>query len=139
MSLAMVNRRSVLFVIVCLGLAAPDVASADEDTRVTRITHFEDASSDRSPTVTAVPQYPELARRDRIEGEATVCYKIDKNGKIINPSVRKSSHKMFAKPSLKAIKQSSYEAIRPDQEISKVKTCRTFRFLLNPVAIEEIE
>lgn len=120
-------------------MAAPDVASADNDTRVTRITHFEDSSSDRLPSVTAVPQFPKVARRDRIEGEATVCYKIDKNGKITNPSVRKSSHRMFAKPSLKAIRQSSYEPVGPDDEVSKVKTCRTFRFLLNPVAIEEIE
>jgi TonB family protein len=101
--------------------------------------HFEDASSDRQPTLTAVPQYPKLARRDRIEGEATVCYKIDKKGRIVNPSIRSSSHKMFAKPSLKAIRQSSYEAIRPNQELSKIKTCRTFRFLLTPVAIEEID
>ena len=139
MSPAMLNLRSVLFVIVCLGLALPGAASADEDTRVTRILHFEDSSSDRQPTLTAVPQYPKLARRDRIEGEATICYKIDKNGRIKNPSVRSSSHKMFAKPSLKAIKQSSYEAIRPDQQVSKVKTCRTFRFLLTPVAIEEVD
>ena len=125
--------------IVCLGLAMPDTASTNEDTRVTRIMHFEDASSDRQPTVTAVPQYPKVARRDRIEGEATVCYKIDKNGRIKNPSVRSSSNKMFAKPSLKAIKQSSYEAILPNQAVSKVKTCRTFRFLLTPVAIEEID
>ena len=117
----------------------PGAASADENTRVTRIMHFEDASSDRQPTVTAVPQYPKLARRDRIEGEATVCYKIDKKGRIKNPSVRSSSHKMFAKPSLKAIKQSSYEAIRPDQVVSKVKACRTYRFLLTPVAIEEVD
>ena len=135
----MAARRSVLFIIACLGLAAPDAASADNDTRVTRITHFEDASSDRAPTVTAVPQYPKSARRDRIEGEATVCYKIDKKGRIINASVRRSSHRMFAKPSLKAIRQSSYEPLRPGQEMSSVKTCRTFRFLLNPVAIEEIE
>ena len=124
---------------VCLLLVAPCVASSDNDTRVTRITHFEDASSDRAPTVTAVPQYPKDARRDRVEGEATVCYKIDKKGRIISPSVRKSSHRMFAKPSLKAIKQSSYEPLGPDKEVSKVKTCRTYRFLLNPVAIEEVE
>ncbi len=139
MSPARLNLRSVLFVIVCLGLALPGAASADEDTRVTRILHFEDSSSDRQPTVTAVPQYPKAARRDRLEGEATICYKIDKNGRIKNPSVRSSSHKMFAKPSLKAIKQSSYEAILPNQVVSKVKTCRTFRFLLTPVAIEEID
>lgn len=139
MSLAITARRSIIIGVACLGLAAPDVASADDDTRVTHITHFEDSSSERSPTVTAVPQYPKSARRDRIEGEATVCYKIDKNGRIINASVRRSSARMFEKPSLKAIRQSSYEALGPGQEVSSVKTCRTFRFLLNPVAIEEIE
>ena len=139
MSPANTHRRPALFITVCLGLMLPGVASADNDTRVTRITHFEDASTDRAPTVTAVPQYPKLARRDRIEGEATVCYKIDKKGRIINASVRRSSHRMFAKTSLKAIRQSSYEALAPDKELSKVKTCRTYRFLLNPVAIEEIE
>ena len=129
----------MLTVTASLLLVASNVASSDNNTRVTRITHFEDASSDRAPTVTAVPQYPKNARRDRIEGEATVCYKIDNKGRIINPSVRKSSHRMFAKPSLKAIKQSSYEPLGPDKEVSKVKTCRTYRFLLNPVAIEEVE
>ncbi len=139
MSPANAARRSVLYVIACLGLTASDVASADSDTLVTRITHFEDSNTDRAPSITAVPQYPKTARRDRIEGETTVCYKIDKKGRIINPSVRHSSHKMFAKPSLKAIRHSSYEPLRPDQEMSIVKTCRTYRFLLNPVAIEEIE
>jgi TonB family protein len=139
MRLAITALGSMIISTACLGLAAPNVASADNDTRVTRITHFEDSSSDRNPTVTAVPQYPKLARRDRIEGEATVCYKIDEKGRVVNPSVRRSSHRIFAKPALKAIRQSSYEPLGPDQEVSKVKTCRTFRFLLNPVAIEEID
>ena len=139
MNPAITARRSALVITACLGLAAPDVASADDDTHVTRITHFEDSSSDRHPSLTTVPQYPMIARRDRIEGEATICYKIDKKGRIINPSVRSSSHKMFAKPSLKAIRQSSYEPLRPDQKLAVIKTCRTFRFLLNPVAIEEID
>lgn len=139
MSTAVIARRPVLFITAWLGLASPEVASADTDTRITHITHFEDSSTDRAPILTAVPQYPEVARRDRIEGEATVCYMIDKKGRILNPSVRHSSHKVFAKPSLKAIRQSSYEPLAPDKELSKVKTCRTFRFLLNPVAIEEFE
>lgn len=139
MSLAITARRLIIITVACFGLAASDAASADNTARVTRIMHFEDSSSDRAPSVTAVPQYPKSARRDRIEGEATVCYIIDKKGRIINASVRRSSHKMFAKPSLKAIRQSSYEALGPGEEVSSVKTCRTFRFLLNPVAIEEIE
>jgi len=130
---------TVLFAMICIGLVGPGVASSDNDTRVTRITHFEDSTSDRIPTVTAVPQYPEKARRDRIEGEATVCYFVDSKGRIKNAAIRRSSHKMFAKPSMKAIKQSSYEPLRPNQKMSNVKTCRTYRFLLNPVAIEELE
>lgn len=123
----------------CLALTATAAVIADDTARITHITHVEDSSSDRQPSVTAVPQYPELARRDRIEGEATVCYTIDKKGRIQKPAVRRSSHKIFAKPALKAIKQSSYEPLRPDRTLSFVKTCRTFRFLLNPVAIEELE
>ena len=124
---------------ICLAVVSSAIVLADDSTRVTRITHMEDASSDRMPSVTAVPQYPEIARRDRIEGEATVCYTIDARGRIRRPTVRRSSHKMFAKQSLKAIKKSSYEPLRSNQEAAVVKTCRTFRFLLKPVAIEEIE
>ena len=131
--------KTALLALVWLSVAVAGVAWSDGDTRVTRIMHFEDSTSDRIPSVTAVPQYPATARRDRLEGEATVCYFIDSKGRIRSPSVRRSSHRMFSKPSLKAIKQSSYEPLRPDQELSSVKTCRTYRFLLNPVAIEEIE
>ena len=123
----------------CLAMASSAIVLADDSTRVTRITHMEDSSSDRMPSVTAVPQYPETARRDRIEGEATVCYTIDADGRIRRPVVRRSSHKMFVKPALKAIKQSSYEPLRSKQESAVTRTCRTFRFLLKPVAIEEIE
>jgi len=123
----------------CLAVASSAIVLADDSTRITRITHMEDSSSDRMPSVTAVPQYPEIARRDRIEGEATVCYTIDADGRIRRPAVRRSSHKMFAKPALKAIKKSSYEPLQSNQEATVARTCRTFRFLLKPVAIEEIE
>ncbi len=116
MSLASNAGQAALAVAVCLVLAVVGAALADNTTHITRITHVEDASSDRMPWITAVPQYPKLARRERIEGEATICYTIDTKGRIRRPSVRRSSHKMFAKPSLKAIKQSSYEPLRPDQK-----------------------
>ena len=132
-------RQAAVTAVLCLAVASPAIVLADHSTRVTRITHVEDASSDRMPSVTAVPQYPKVARRDRIEGEATVCYTIDAHGRIRRPAVRRSSHKMFAKTALKAIKKSSYEPLRSNQETSVARTCRTFRFLLKPVAIEEIE
>ena len=132
-------RKITLITLACLCLGVPGVVWSDGDTKITRIMHFEDSSSDRQPSVTAVPRYPVNARRDRVEGEATVCYFIDSKGRIRKPAVRQSSNRIFEKPSLKAIKQSSYEQLRPDQNLSNVKTCRTYRFLLNPVAIEEIE
>ncbi len=131
--------RTAVTAAACLVLASSAVVLADDSTRVTRITHMEDSSSGRMPSVTAVPQYPEIAIRDRIEGEATVCYTIDADGRIRRPAVQRSSHKMFAKPALKAIKKSSYEPLRSDQEATVARSCRTFRFLLKPVAIEEIE
>ena len=137
--MAKIAGKTTLLALVCLCPLVPGAVLSDNDTIVTRILHFEDSSSERVPTVTAVPQYPKNARRDRIEGEATICYFIDSKGRIRKPALRQSSHRMFAKPSLKAIKQSSYEPLRADQKVSSVKTCRTFRFLLNPVAIEEIE
>lgn len=137
--MAKIVRKTTLLGLACLCPLVPGVVLSDDDTRVTRIMHFEDSSSERTPTVTAVPQYPATARRDRVEGEATVCYFIDSKGRIRKPALRQSSHRIFAKPSLKAIKQSSYEPLRADQKVSTVKTCRTYRFLLNPVAIEEIE
>ncbi|MFQ6006765.1 MAG: energy transducer TonB [Woeseia sp.] len=120
-----------------LTLISATILHADNNTRVTRITHMEDSTSDRIPSVTAVPKYPEVARRDRIEGEATVCYTIDARGRIRRPAVKRSSHRMFAKPALRAIKQSRYEPA--DDKTSVARACRTYRFLLNPVAIEEIE
>jgi len=132
-------RQTAVIAAVCLAMASSAIVLADDSTRVTRITHMEDSSSDRMPLVTAVPQFPELARRDRIEGEATVCYTIDAQGRLRRPAVKRSSHKMFAKPALKAIKKSSYEPLRSNQEATVARACRTFRFLLKPVAIEEIE
>lgn len=129
--------RFALSALTCTLLVMVETSLADS--KVTRITHVEDASSDRTPLVTAVPKYPEAARRDRIEGEATVCYTIDVRGKIRRPTVKKSSHRMFAKPALRAIKQSSYEPLQGDDKASVARACRTYRFLLNPVAIEEID
>lgn len=139
MRVAVAARTTALLIAACVSLYAAGAAFAQGDTRVTRVMHFEDTSSDRVPAITAVPQYPEKARRDRIEGEATVCYLIDSDGGIVRPAVRRSSHRIFAKPSLRAIRNSSYEPLRPDRRMSQVKTCRTFRFLLTPVAVEEFE
>jgi len=100
------------------------------------ITHIFDSSTDRVPLITAFPKYPSVARRDRIEGETTVCFKIKTNGKISRPSMRQSSHKIFVRPTMRAIKKSTFEPLGPSQILATAKTCRTYRFRLEPVVVK---
>ncbi len=99
----------------------------------TDVVHFIDTNTDRTPALTAFPRYPSIARRDRIEGEATVCFKIRANGKISRPVVTERTHKIFAKPALRAIKKSTFEPLGPGQVLDSARTCRIYRFRLDPV------
>lgn len=99
------------------------------------ITHFIDTNTDRVPALTAFPKYPSVARRDRIEGEATVCFKIRANGKISRPVVTERTHRIFAKPALQAIKKSNFEPLGPGQILATARTCRIYRFRLDPVLV----
>jgi TonB family protein len=89
--------------------------------------------------MTTFPKYPSVARRDRIEGEATVCFKIRTNGRISRPVVTDSSHRIFSKPALRAIKKSTFEPLGPGQILDTARTCRTFRFRLDPVLVKNDE
>jgi len=99
------------------------------------VTHIFDSSTDRVPLKTAFPKYPSVARRDRIEGEATVCFKIKTNGRISRPSLRSSTHRIFNRPTMRAIKRSTFEPLGPSQILATAKTCRTYRFRLLPVVV----
>lgn len=96
-------------------------------------TDFSDSPGERLPAVTAFPKYPSIARRDRIEGEAVVCFHIDARGKVIRPSIRSSTHKIFEKPAMRAIRDSSFAPLPEGEKPAVAKTCRTYRFRLDPV------
>lgn len=98
--------------------------------------HFTDSSTDRTPAKTAFPIYPRIARRDRIEGDATVCFKIDMRGKIRAVKMKNYTHRIFRRPALRAIKASSFEPVRPHEVMSVSQTCRTYRFRLEPLVVE---
>ena len=100
------------------------------------ITHLQDASSKRKPLQTMVPQYPEKARRQRLTGEVEVCFHVDRDGKTSRVGVRRSTHRIFEKPAILAARASTYHPLPEGQTLSGIKTCRTFRFQLTPVAIE---
>jgi TonB family protein len=95
--------------------------------------YISDSSTDRTPAITSFPTYPRIARRDRIEGDATVCFKVDLNGRIRSIKVRDYSDRIFRRPALRAIKDSSFEPLLPHEILSTSRTCRTYRFRLEPL------
>ena len=86
----------------------------------------------RVPTVTIAPDYPREARRDRIEGDVEVCFNIDHAGRPHRISVRRSDHRAFERPSVRAVRASRYAAIPRTITLSGIKTCRLFQFRLKP-------
>ncbi len=109
-------------------------ASAEEP----KVTHVKDDAGERVPLHTVVPAYPKEARRDRVEGEVQVCFNIDAKGKPYRIAVRRSSHRIFEKPAKRAVRASTYKALEPGQRETGIKSCRTFRFTLEPVSADAL-
>ncbi len=109
------------------------LAGASLSAAETSITRLVDEEGDRVPSHTVVPIYPEDARRDRIEGEVQVCYDVDVKGRPYRVAVRQSTNRIFERPSMRAIKASLYVPLDPGEKTSGIKTCRTFRFQLQPL------
>ena len=127
----MISRSTIVLPFAML--LAVSIAVGDDDTE---ITHLTDDSSDRKPLQTMVPTYPERARRQRIEGEVEVCFNVDREGRTSRVAVRHSTHRLFEKPAMLAVRASTYHPLPEGRQPSGIKTCRTFRFHLTPVAIE---
>lgn len=102
----------------------------------TVLTRFIDHGSDRVPKHTVVPNYPHTARRDRVEGQVQVCYNIDRKGRPYRIAVRSSTHRIFEKPARRAVKASTYLPLKEGETRTGIKTCRTFRFELEPVVAD---
>ena len=92
-----------------------------------------DSETDRIPLETVAPEYPRKARRDRIEGEVMVCFDIDRQGRPRRIAVRRSTGRQFEKPSIRAVRASSFRPLEDDEPLQTMKTCRTFIFALVPL------
>ena len=110
------------------------MAAASAETPV--FTRFIDHGSDRVPRHTVAPEYPHVARRDRIEGKVQVCYHIDRKGRPYRIAVRSSTHRVFERPAVRAVRASSYMPLKHGEERSGIETCRTFTFELEPVVAD---
>ena len=91
-----------------------------------------DTDYDRQPLNTVVPEYPEKARRERIEGEVQVCFDISREGFPRRIAVRRSTHRYFEKAARDAVRRSTWKPLPPGQDPPGIKACRTFRFALVP-------
>jgi len=98
-----------------------------------------DTDYDRMPANTIVPEYPEEARLERIEGEVQVCFDISREGFPQRVKVRRSTNRVFEKPARDAVRRSTWRPIQLGQKVPGIKGCRTFRFTLEPVPLDERE
>lgn len=112
--------------VVCLAIFVAVAARADPspDTGL--------QAAERVPLQTVVPVYPEAARRDRLEGEVELCFDVDRDGRPFRIAVRHSTHRVFERPAIAAVRASTYVPLKPDEPLPNIKTCRTFRFTLEP-------
>jgi protein TonB len=55
------------------------------------------------------PMYPAELRRRRVEGTVSVVFLVDTDGRVLNPTVEKSTDPGFEKPALEAIRRWRFE------------------------------
>jgi TonB family protein len=124
------SRGSLTLLLACV-LGSPALAAGGVEPV--------DSDYDRQPLHTVVPEYPEKARQERIEGEVQVCFDITREGFPRRIAVRQSSHRYFEKAARKAVRRSTWQPVPKGQDLPAIKACRTFRFALVPVPPSEQE
>jgi len=124
-------RRAARYCLYALWLLAAGAATGDDG-----VTQFDNDGHERIPLNTVAPAYPEVARRDRIEGDVQVCFNVDREGRPYRIAVRNSTNRVFEKPAIRAIRASRYQPVPKDREVPAIKTCRTFRFRLESAAAD---
>ena len=122
--------RSVLLGVTAALIGTLGVAFADEESLYAQVI---DVDTKRLPVHTVASKYPRKARRDRIEGEVQVCFDVDRKGRTRRIAVRHSTNRAFERPSIRAVRASTFRPLKKDQPLQVVKSCRTFRFSLQPV------
>jgi len=124
-------RRAARYCLYALWLLAAGAATGDDG-----VTQLDNDGHERIPLNTVAPAYPEVARRDRIEGDVQVCFNVDREGRPYRIAVRNSTNRVFEKPAIRAIRASRYQPVPKDREVPAIKTCRTFRFRLESAAAD---
>ncbi len=116
------------FILLVFFIVSP-VFAEDEEPLEARVV---DSPTNRVPLLTVAPEYPRKARRDRIEAQVQVCFDVDRGGRTLRIAVRNSTNRAFEKPSIKAVRASTFRPIGKDEALQAIKSCRTFIFSFEP-------
>ena len=83
------------------------------------------------PIFQSAPAYPFELREKKVEGTVYMLFVVDKDGRVVNPKVEKSTHAAFERPALDAVRQWKFEpAVRGGEKVpSKVRV--PIRFALS--------
>jgi protein TonB len=66
----------------------------------------------------AAPLYPFEMRQKNVEGTVYVLFVVDQEGRVVNPTVEKSTHRAFEKPAIDAVRQWKFEpAVRNGEPV----------------------
>lgn len=109
-------------------LAQARQAQADLNAAAARA-QAEAANSQYLPIAKQAPDYPQRALDRKIEGECTVAYRVNAQGRVEDPQVLGECHPLFVKPSLAAAKTFRYQPkIVNGQAVAVASVKNTFSF-----------
>ncbi|MBA1273313.1 energy transducer TonB [Stutzerimonas azotifigens] len=87
------------------------------------------ASRQYEPLVKQAPAYPQRALDKGIEGECTVIYTVNTQGRVEDPQVLGDCHPLFARPSLNAAKGFRYQPrVIDGRSVAVAGVKNTFRY-----------
>lgn len=77
-----------------------------------------DLDSGARPVFQPAPVYPAELRQKKVEGTAWVVFVVDREGRVLNPKVEKSSHEGFDRAALDAVRQWRFDpAVRGGEKV----------------------
>lgn len=85
--------------------------------------------SNYKPANKTPPQYPEQALDRRLEGDCTIAYTVNAQGRVENPKAQGDCHPLFVRPALQAAKQFQYQPRKVNGQAVAVQNVKnTFQF-----------
>ncbi|HEC58658.1 hypothetical protein LCGC14_0711920 [marine sediment metagenome] len=83
------------------------------------------------PIDKTAPKYPKGAMRKNLEGDCTVQYDVNEQGRVVSPEIMGECHPLFKRPSLEATKDFRYKPRMIDGKAVVVKRVKnTFEYRL---------